>query len=116
MARFSARGSPAVGRDRQRSTTVPRLWKMGAPMDAAADHRHFLSRAAQLLSSSPDFDDALRQTMAAALPTLGDFGFFDVVDGDDVRRTARAHEDDELESLLQTTRWVRQQRDDGIKL
>ena len=83
---------------------------------AAADNRHFLSRAAQLLASSLAFEDALRHTMAAALPTLGDFGFFDVVDGDTVRRTARAHDDAALEALLDTTAWVRQERDDGMNL
>jgi PAS domain S-box-containing protein len=85
-------------------------------MDAAVESRHFLSRAAQLLASSLAFEDALRHTIAAALPALGDFGFFDVVDGDDVRRTARAHDDDALETLLATTRWVRQERADGLNL
>jgi PAS domain S-box-containing protein len=87
-----------------------------AATTAAAEPRHFLSRAAQLLSSSLAFDDALSHTVAAALPTLGDFGFFDIVDGEAVRRTARAHEDDDLDALLQTTEWVRQERDDGINL
>ena len=85
-------------------------------MPDAADSRHFLSRAAQLLSSSLAFDDALQHTMAAALPTLGDFGFFDIVDGDAVRRTARAHDDDDLDALLKTTQWARQERDDGVNL
>jgi PAS domain S-box-containing protein len=86
-------------------------------MDAlAAEHRHFLSRAAQLLSSSPEFDDALQQTLAAALPALGDFGFVDIVDGDGVRRSARAHDDRDLDALLKTTSWRPQRRSDGVNL
>jgi PAS domain S-box-containing protein len=86
-------------------------------MDAlAAEHRHFLSRAAQLLSSSPEFDDALQQTLAAALPALGDFGFVDIVDGDGVRRSARAHDDRDLDALLKTTSWRPQPRSDGVNL
>ena len=71
------------------------------------DAGQFLRMAAQMLSSSQAFEDALHQTMAAALPTLGDFGFFDLVDGESVRRTARAHEADDIEALLKTTQWLR---------
>ena len=65
----------------------------------ATDSPHFLSKAAALLSSSLAFDDVLSQTIAAALPALGDFGFFDVVKGDGVRRTVRAHEAPDTEAL-----------------
>ncbi len=54
-------------------------------MDAAsAEHRDFLGRAAELPSSSPEFDDdALAQTKAAAEPALGDAD-------DDAAKTAPA--------------------------
>ena len=77
-----------------------------------ADDRHFLRHAAQILSSAPDFEEALQQTIAVALPTLGDFGFFDIVDGETVRRTVRAHKADDIEALLKPTTWARQQRSD----
>lgn len=62
-----------------------------------------------MLSSSAAFEDALQQTLAAALPALGDFGFFDIVDGSTVRRISRAHEADDIQELLKATRWTRQQ-------
>lgn len=72
------------------------------------DPRQFLRKAARMLLSSPTFEDALQQTVVAALPTLGDFSFFDIVDDGSVRRTARAHEADDIEAFLKTTQWVRQ--------
>jgi signal transduction histidine kinase len=68
----------------------------------------FLSRAAQLLASSLGFDDVLRHAVRAALPELGDFGFFDVIDGGSVRRICAAHEADDIEALLAQTHWVRE--------
>jgi PAS domain S-box-containing protein len=72
-----------------------------------------LTRAAALLSSTRDFAHTLEQTIAACLPVLGDFGFFDlVVEGKEVARTSRAHQDDRIEQILRPTRWVRQERTD----
>ncbi len=82
-----------------------------------AEQRRAVSRAVEVLSSSLDFGLTLEHTIAVCLPALGDFGFFDVVHGDDVRRTARAHEAPALEAELRATRWMRQaQRDDGLNL
>ena len=86
--------------------------RLPASAEPSADDQHFLRRAAQMLSSAPDFEEALQQTMAVALPTLGDFGFFDIVDGETVRRTVRAHQADDIEAILKPTAWVRQQRSD----
>ena len=73
------------------------------------DQRHILSRAAQRLASAEDFDTALRQAIAVCLPGLGDFGFFDVVAGSQVRRTVAAHEAPDIEALLAPTGWVKQE-------
>ena len=82
-----------------------------------AEQRRAVSRAVEVLSSSLDFGLTLEHTIAVCLPALGDFGLFDVVHGDDVRRTARAHEAPALEAELRATRWMRQaQRDDGLNL
>ena len=57
-------------------------------IDESAQRRAF-SRAVEVLSSSLDFGLTLEHTIAVCLPALGDDGFFDVVHGDEVRRTAR---------------------------
>jgi signal transduction histidine kinase len=74
--------------------------------------RQALGLAARLLASASDFSDTLRQTISACLPALGDFGFFDVVHGDGVMRTAAAYESPDIEGLLASTRWVLQDRQD----
>lgn len=71
-----------------------------------------LIRAGDLLSSSLDYETTLANVARAATPSLCDFGFFDVVEGDEVRRIAVAHADPELEALLSGTRWVRSERRD----
>lgn len=74
-----------------------------------AEYLDVLRRAVSVLAASVDFEQALLNTISACLPTLGDFGFFDVILEDGVRRTAAAYENAELAALLNTTRWQRQQ-------
>ena len=76
------------------------------------DYRAIFARAAHLLAGVGDFREALEQTLAACLPELGDFGFFDAIDGDGALRVARAHEDERVEAILRPTRWIRQERSD----
>ena len=73
--------------------------------EALADPRELLVRAAALLSSAMTFDDTLAHTVGACLPTLGDFGFFDILHNGSVRRTARAHEASHIEALFAGTTW-----------
>lgn len=80
--------------------------------DLAPDYRATLGRAAHLLASAGDFRESLEQTLAACLPALGDFGFFDALDGEGALRVARAHEDERVEAILRPTRWIRQERSD----
>ena len=82
------------------------------PSAAPEVQLQILSRAARLLASAADFNDTMRQTIEACLPALADFGFFDVVHGDGVRRTVAAHEAPDIEALLAPTQWVRQARTD----
>ncbi|APR80018.1 Chemotaxis protein methyltransferase CheR [Minicystis rosea] len=49
-----------------------------------------VARAAELVSSSIDYETTLANVAASALPALGDYGFLDVVEGDNVRRVNRA--------------------------
>jgi PAS domain S-box-containing protein len=80
------------------------------PIASATDsYRRIFSRAAQLLSESAGYRETLEQTLAACLPELGDFGFFDARDGDEVTRVVRAHEDDATEAYFRPTRWVRRE-------
>lgn len=73
---------------------------------------HLLSRCAVQLASSEDFAKTIVETIGACLPAIGDFGFFDVVDGEIVRRSVGAYEDPQTESLLAPTQWMRQERTD----
>ncbi len=76
------------------------------------DLRGVLRRAGRLLSDSRGYRETLEGTLAACLPALGDFGFFDVLEGDDAVRVAKAHDDEALEAMLRPARWVRQARSD----
>lgn len=76
--------------------------------EASELQHQVLVRAARLLASANDFRGILRQTIDACLPALADFGFFDVVQGDAVVRTAAARDPD-IEAILAATHWVKQQ-------
>jgi PAS domain S-box-containing protein len=87
---------------------------MNAPAAIACSHSptdqlSIFRRAATMLASTLDLDQTLANTIRAMLPALGDFGFFDAVVGDEVRRTAAAHDDPALEAMLSATRWQRQE-------
>ncbi|MBA3463192.1 MAG: PAS domain-containing protein [Deltaproteobacteria bacterium] len=71
-----------------------------------------LQRATALLASSRDFEETMEHTIAAFLPVLGDFGFFDLDVGGSVKRTARAHEDPRVEAIVRPTQWMKQERTD----
>ncbi|MET0340498.1 MAG: ATP-binding protein [Polyangiales bacterium] len=64
-----------------------------------------LTKATDVLARTLDYDRTLESVAALALPVLGDFGFFDIREGDDVRRIARAHHDDRIENLLAQSSW-----------
>lgn len=69
-----------------------------------------LAKASETLAKSLDYETTLRNVVELALPTLGDFGFFDVIEpSGEVRRLALAYEDPERQALLAQTRWVRSQ-------
>jgi PAS domain S-box-containing protein len=83
----------------------------GFPSGSCATHE-VLSRAAALLCSSGSHRETLEHTLAACLPALGDFGFFDARGPAGVVRIARAHEDEAIEAIVRPTTWVPQQRGD----
>lgn len=81
--------------------------------EAVSKRASFLAKAGVLLASSLDYEVTLRNVIALVLPTLGDFGFFDIVEPDGrVRRIAAAHDDPRRQGLLEHTSWVRSDRTD----
>lgn len=75
-----------------------------------SEHRHFLSRAAQSLAAAAStFSETAETTISAAIPELGDFGFFEFIEGQRLRCTARAHDDEVLQSKLRETASAREQ-------
>jgi PAS domain S-box-containing protein len=92
-----------------------RLYTMPMPtpiQDRLAEKLKVYRHAVELLASSLEFEETLAHTISACLPAVGDFGFFDVIVEDGVRRTARAYLDEELEAILRPTQWIRQERSD----
>ncbi len=72
-----------------------------------------LARASELLTTSLDWGETLREVGRLLLPLVGDFAFFDVVEpSGSVRRIAVAHEDAERQRLLDGTSWARSDRED----
>ncbi|MEY4513336.1 MAG: hypothetical protein RLZZ450_5458 [Pseudomonadota bacterium] len=63
-----------------------------------------LAKASDVLAQSLDYESTLQTVTELALPLLGDFGFFDIREGEEVRRFARAHDDAALEAELHETK------------
>jgi signal transduction histidine kinase len=84
-------------------------------MRTLAERLQMLVHAGNRLSASLDYDTTLDEVAGLAMPSLADFGFFDLVETDgQVRRIARAHGDPDKEALLAGTRWVRPDPSSGI--
>ncbi len=74
-----------------------------------------LARASELLATSLDYEVTLRNVIGLALPTLGDFGFFDVREpSGEVRRVSLAHQDPDRQRLLDGTHWAQWDRRDKV--
>ncbi|MDP3153535.1 MAG: ATP-binding protein [Archangium sp.] len=79
----------------------------------ASEHLAVLRRATGLLATSTKLQSTLESTIEACLPSVGDFGFFDLrVDDDLVVRTALAYEDPRIADILRPTQWVRSESRD----
>jgi PAS domain S-box-containing protein len=78
----------------------------------ARSHLELVARAGEALSRTLDYEETLRTVVGMSLPALGDFAFLDVVQGDEVRRLAAAHDDEEVDALVKQTTWVRSGRTD----
>jgi len=86
--------------------------KLYAGEKTAREHLELLARTGEAFAAAFDYEETLRRVVHIALPMLGDFAFFDVVEGADVRRITAAHEDAEVEALIKETKWVRSERTD----
>lgn len=78
----------------------------------AAERLKVLAEVGEVLSTSLDYEQTLRTIIQVAIPRLGDFGFFDVVDGAAVRRIALAHENPARQAMLDGSQWQRSERTD----
>ncbi|MDP9150655.1 MAG: ATP-binding protein [Myxococcota bacterium] len=78
----------------------------------AREQLELLARAGEAFSATFDYEEILRRVVQIALPALGDFAFFDVVEGTGVRRVAAAHDDAEIDHAIKQTKWVRSARTD----
>lgn len=72
----------------------------------ARERLSVLTRVSDTLAQSLDYERTLHSVTELAMPLLGDFGFFDIFEGEEVRRIARVHENPEAEELLRRTRWL----------
>jgi signal transduction histidine kinase/ActR/RegA family two-component response regulator len=79
---------------------------------AIQERFRLLTRASETLASTLDFDTTLRNVVNLTMPLVADFGFFDVMDGDDVRRISGAYRDPPREAILGLTRWKRWEHDE----
>jgi PAS domain S-box-containing protein len=73
---------------------------------AASERLAVLAKASDALAQSLDYDETLQAVSELALPVLGDFSFFDLREGDGMRRFACAHQDAALQSELARTEWA----------
>jgi signal transduction histidine kinase len=72
----------------------------------ARERQEVLAEAGGVFSASLDYEITLRRVVELCVPLLGDFGFFDVDEGDgEVQRLALAPQDAERQRLLNRTRW-----------
>jgi PAS domain S-box-containing protein len=72
---------------------------------AARERLTILAKASDVLAQSLDYERTLTSVTELVLPLLGDFGFFDIREGEQVRRIAKAHGDARLEALLRESKW-----------
>jgi PAS domain S-box-containing protein len=70
-----------------------------------------LAEAGEVFAGAVSYEQMLEKIAQIARPTLGDFAFFDLVEGAMVRRTARAL-DPKVEAIIKPTEWVRSDRKD----
>lgn len=96
---------------RQTALGLERAWLYEQERDARS-RLAMLQAAGDLLASSLDYETTLHNVVRAAMPTLGDFGFIDVVEENDVRRIVHAHDDEDTANVLRATRWARSERRD----
>jgi hypothetical protein len=71
-----------------------------------------IARAGEFFAEATAYDQVLESVVQVVLPSLADFAFFDVVEGDSVRRIAAAYADAEIDTMLKGTRWARSERTD----
>ncbi|MBX6341222.1 MAG: PAS domain-containing protein, partial [Thermomicrobiaceae bacterium] len=84
------------------------VWQ-GVLIDISEEKRReeadrFLDEASEILASSLDYEATLQRIADLAVPTLGDWCFVDVLEGNDLRRVALTCPDPERRALLDEMR------------
>ena len=72
---------------------------------ASRERVAWLAKASEALAQTLDYERTLSTVVDLTLPRLGDFGIFEVCDGDGLRRLTRTHDDDAGDALLRATEW-----------
>lgn len=72
---------------------------------AARERLALLARASDALAQSLDYERTLSAIFDVSLPSLGDFAFLDIREGDVIRRLTRAAGDEAGAALLRETDW-----------
>ena len=71
-----------------------------------------LAAVGEAFSASMDYETTLHCVVGLATPLLADYGYFDIIDGDSVRRIAEARDDRQTASEIQWPPWPRTERRD----
>lgn len=80
-----------------------------AMVDAVRRSNEQLSRIAEAsdrFGQSLDYERTVQSLVALTVPALGDFGIFDLCEGEAVRRISHAHENPSVQALLEQTSWI----------
>jgi len=96
---------------RRVGTTIEHA-RLYAAERSARGRLELIARAGEIFASSLDYELTLRNIVDITLPVLADFAFFDVVEGQRVRRVAKAHADTEIDGMIRQTEWSRSERQD----
>jgi len=91
-------------RERYKALTIENA-KLYAAERAARERLELIARAGETFSGTLDYEQTLRNVVELVMPALGDFTFFDIVEGSKVRRVAAAHDDPEADALIKEARW-----------
>jgi PAS domain S-box-containing protein len=111
--RFRAEDVTLVEEIGHRAGTAIDNAKLYAAERKAREQLELLAHAGEAFSAALDYQETLRNVVHLALPVLGDYAFFDVVEGSTVRRVAAVHDEPEIDALVNEAHWTRSESDEN---